>query len=74
MRTAEGSSKTAVENQQNIGSAFEIGELHTFTQEIFQDEIRSRGIDGDLWHWNNRKNIKNSFFSLKIDETLIHIH
>ena len=62
MRAAEGSGKTAVENQQDIGSAFKIGELHTFTQKIIQDEIRGRGIDGDLWHWNIGKNQELIFF------------
>jgi len=50
MRAAEGSGKTTVENEQDIGSAFEIGELNSFTQKIFQDEVRSNGVYGDLWH------------------------
>jgi len=62
MCAAEGSGKTTVEHYKNIGSAFEIEELHTFTQEIIQDEIGGRSIDGDLWHWANREKSRTHFF------------
>lgn len=50
MRTAVRSGKTTIENEQDIGSAFEIGKLNTFTQEIFQYEIGGGGINSDLCH------------------------
>jgi hypothetical protein len=67
----KGQMETAIENQQNIDRPMKL-RLH-FHQEIFQDEIRSRGIDNDLWHWYDRIKSRNHFF-FENDETLVNIH
>jgi hypothetical protein len=50
MRAAEGSGKTAIEYEQNVGFVFKTGQVYFLSLKIIQGKIGGGGINFNSWH------------------------